>query len=118
MAAAVSGTEAIRTWDEHRIGIEALLARLGTNRERGLSLEECEQKHAEFGDNTLSKKDTVPWYCLFLKELTGYFQLLLWFGSLLCFIGYAIQTDKSDRSNLYLGWVLALVVIVTGIFSY
>jgi len=53
-----------------------------------------------------------------LKELTGFFSLLLWFGSVLCFIGYAIQEDKEDPSNLYLGWVLAIVVLITGIFSY
>jgi len=38
MAAAVSGTEAIRTWDDHRIGIEALCARLGTNKDTGLTI--------------------------------------------------------------------------------
>lgn len=53
-----------------------------------------------------------------MKELTGFFSLLLWFGSVLCFIGYAIQEDKEDPSNLYLGWVLAIVVLITGIFSY
>jgi len=55
---------------------------------------------------------------LFIHELTGFFSLLLWFGSVLCFIGYAIQDDQEDRSNLYLGVVLAGVTFVTGVFSY
>jgi sodium/potassium-transporting ATPase subunit alpha len=53
--------------------------------------------------------------------MTGFFSLLLWFGSALCFVGYGIQSpeDRSDDpSNLYLGIVLALVVFVTGCFSY
>jgi sodium/potassium-transporting ATPase subunit alpha len=53
-----------------------------------------------------------------LHELTGFFSLLLWFGSFLCFIGFAIQEDKEDLSNLYLGIVLAVVVTLTGVFSY
>lgn len=44
--------------------------------------------------------------------------MLLWFGSILCFIGFGIQPDKSDMSNLYLGIVLAVVTLATGIFSY
>ena len=54
----------------------------------------------------------------FLKEMTGFFSLLLWFGAFLCFIGYGIQKEKSDKSNLYLGIVLATVVFITGCFSY
>jgi len=37
MQSAVSGTEAIRTWDEHRIGIEALAKRLKTHTKNGLT---------------------------------------------------------------------------------
>lgn len=60
----------------------------------------------------------MPWYCLFFHELTGFFSLLLWFGSFLCFIGFGIQEDKEDKANLYLGIVLAVVTLLTGIFSY
>jgi sodium/potassium-transporting ATPase subunit alpha len=50
--------------------------------------------------------------------MIGFFSLLLWFGSALCFIGFIIQTDKEDLSNLYLGIVLAVVTFLTGCFSY
>lgn len=53
-----------------------------------------------------------------MKEQTGFFSLLLWFGAFLCFIAYGISSDKSDRSNLYLGAVLSIVVFLTGVFSY
>lgn len=58
----------------------------------------------------------MPWYCMFIHEMTGFFSLLLWFGAFLCFVGFAI--DRKDPSNLYLGFVLTGVVIITGIFSY
>lgn len=115
---AVRGTEAIRTWDEHRIGITALAQRLGTPLETGLTAEAAKAAHARYGDNALTKKEVVPWYCLFLHELTGFFSLLLWFGSFLCFIGYGIQEDKTDKANLWLGIVLGVVVFLTGVFSY
>ena len=118
MQDAVSGTEAIRTWDEHRIGVDALAQRLGTDKVNGLSAQQAAQKHAEHGDNALTKKASKAWYVLFIEELTGFFSLLLWLGSFLCFIGFGIQEDKEDKSNLYLGIVLAIVVFLTGVFSY
>jgi sodium/potassium-transporting ATPase subunit alpha len=118
MADAVSGTEAIRTWDDHKIGIPALAAKFKTNKDTGLTEAQAKAAHLEFGDNALSKKAAVPWYCLFLHEMIGFFSLLLWFGSALCFIGFIIQKDKEDLSNLYLGIVLAVVTFLTGCFSY
>jgi len=115
---AISGTEAIRTWDDHRIGKDALAKRFKTNCDKGLTEGEAKAIHAEYGDNALSKKESVPWYCLFLHEMLGIFSLLLWFGSALCFIGFAISEDKEDKSNLYLGLVLAIVTFLTGCFSY
>ena len=47
--------------------------------------------------------------------------MLLWVGAFLCFLAYSIQASSYDdvqADNLYLGIVLATVVIVTGIFSY
>ena len=47
--------------------------------------------------------------------------MLLWFGAVLCFIAYSIQAtafEEPPDDNLYLGIVLSVVVIVTGIFSY
>lgn len=119
MSDAVKGTEAIRQWDDHKIGPKKLAERLGTSMESGFTSQQAKDKHTEVGDNALTKKDAVPWYCLFIHELTGFFSLLLWFGGILCFIGYAIQEDGGlDKSNLYLGIVLVFVVIATGIFSY
>jgi len=48
----------------------------------------------------LTEKKGLPWYCVFLHELTGFFALLLWFGAFLCFIGYGIQDNKDDKSNV------------------
>ena len=118
MSNAITGTEAIREWDEHRVGIEALCLKFQTDKEKGLTSEAAKKLHEHYGDNALTKKNAVPWYCLFLHEMIGFFSLLLWFGSALCFVGYILQEDKEDKANLYLGIVLAVVTFLTGCFSY
>ena len=118
MSDAVSGTEAIRTWTDHRIGPQALAEKFNTDMKTGLASAAAKTKAAEVGENALTKKDVVPWYIMFLKEMIGFFSLLLWFGSALCFIGFIIQADKEDKANLYLGIVLAAVTFLTGCFSY
>jgi len=101
------------------IGPAKLCEKLGTpSKESGLTSELAAAKHLEWGDNALQKKDAIPWYVMFFHELTGFFSLLLWAGSFLCFIGFGIQEDREDLSNLYLGIVLSTVTLVTGIFSY
>ena len=45
----------------------------------------------------------------------GFYSLLLWEGSIFCFVDYGL---KKKIDNFYLGIVLAFVVLVTGIFAY
>ena len=59
-------------------------------------------------------------------QMFGGFSTLLWVGSVLCFIAYGVQKsqeqpddeEKVPADNLYLGVVLAAVVVITGIFEY
>ena len=116
MSDAVSSTEAIRTWKEHLMQAEDLAKKLDSDVKNGMTQAEALKKNQEQGDNTLKKKESKPWYCVFWEEMTGFFSLLLWFGSFLCFIGFAL--DPLDPHNLYLGIVLAVVTFATGCFSY
>jgi len=77
-------------------------------------------KGFNFQNKITSKKNVSPWVRFARQFFTG-FSLLLWCGSLLCLIIYAFQAKGYDDlrdDNLYLGILLAIVVIVTGIFSY
>lgn len=115
---AIVGTEAVRTWNDHKIGIQKLCEKFQTSVSSGLPTEYANQKRKDYGKNILSKKNSMPWYCLFLREMTGYFSQLLWLGSVLCFIAYAIRENKSDVTNLYLGIALVLIVWINGCFTY
>lgn len=68
------------------------------------------------GKNALTPPTPRHPCLVFLDHQTGFFSLLLWFGGVLCFIGWGL--DKSAPDNLYLGIVLFVVVFLTGVFSY
>ena len=98
------------------------------------------------GPNSLTPPKQVPEIVKFLTQMFGGFSLLLWGGALLCFIAYGIEEagnpggtkdyvsitkslfsiDVSNKQwlffvvipQLFLGVVLVIVVIVTGVFSY
>ena len=100
---------------EHLLPPKELEVMLRTDFTAGLSHTEAAARLLRDGPNALTppKKDPL-WFKLFM-HLAGGFSLLLWAGSVLCFIVYAID---SSVENLTLGVVLAAVVTLTGIFSF
>jgi len=108
--------------DVHKVSKEELFKRWGvTNPERGLTPAQAEANIAEFGPNALTPPPTTPEWIKLCQNLFGGFAMLLWVGAILCFVAYTIQASAYEEppdDNLYLGIVLTLVVIVTGIFSY
>ncbi|KAK6168491.1 hypothetical protein SNE40_021012 [Patella caerulea] len=109
------------TMDEHKMPIEELYEKLSSDPNMGLSVEKAREVLLRDGPNALTPPKTTPEWIKFCKQLFGGFSLLLWIGAILCFIAYSIQASALEDppgDNLYLGIVLALVVIVTGCFSY
>ena len=82
----------------------------------GLTEKQIETGQKLFGFNELTPPPQTPEWVKCLHTQKGFFNLLLWAGSILCFISYAL--DQASPDNLYLGIVLAAVVIATGIFEY
>jgi sodium/potassium-transporting ATPase subunit alpha len=66
----------------------------------------------------LSEHKTLPWPIKLLLEFTGLFNYMLWIGAILCFAAFGMQTDKSDKSNMYLGFIVVGVVMVTGCLAF
>ena len=107
--------------DVHKIDIDELMKRFGSNLQNGLSKRQAEENFAKYGPNALTPPPTTPEWIKFCNNLFGGFALLLWFGAILCFIAYSIQAgayEEPPDDNLYLGIVLTVVVVVTGVFSY
>ncbi|CAG0914554.1 unnamed protein product [Notodromas monacha] len=107
--------------DVHKVPIEELYRRFQVDPDKGLSDKEAKMRLERDGPNALTPPPTTPEWVKFCKNLFGGFALLLWIGAILCFVAYSIQASTFEEppdDNLYLGCVLAAVVIVTGIFSY
>ncbi|XP_062499441.1 sodium/potassium-transporting ATPase subunit alpha-3-like [Corticium candelabrum] len=107
--------------DEHVVAVDELYRRFGTDPVKGLTDKAAADYLLRDGYNELTPPKTTPWWVKFGKQLFGGFSTMLWIGAVLCFFAYGIQSAKDDnpqRDNLFLGIVLAAVVIVTGCFSY
>uniref|UniRef100_F6Z6X5 Sodium/potassium-transporting ATPase subunit alpha n=1 Tax=Macaca mulatta TaxID=9544 RepID=F6Z6X5_MACMU len=87
----------------------------------GLSSTRAAELLARDGPNSLTPPKQTPEIVKFLKQMVGGFSVLLWVGAFLCWIAFGIEysSNKSaSLNNVYLGSVLVLVVIFTGIFAY
>merc|ERR1739838_516363 len=107
--------------DEHSIPLEELYARHETDPDKGLTSAKAAEFLARDGPNALTPPKTTPEWIKFAKNLFGGFATLLWIGAILCFCTYALEASRMEHpnvDNLYLGVVLATVVIITGCFQY
>lgn len=52
-----------------------------------------------------------------MKEITNWFAILLWVGSILCIVTYIVQ-PSGNLPNLYLAFVLIIVIFITGIITF
>lgn len=103
--------------DEHKIPLEELVYRFGTSLEAGMRTEMAFKRNAEEGDNKLPEKKKTPGWIRFLKEITNWFAIMLWIGSILCIVTYIVQ-PAGNLPNLYLAFVLIIVILITGIITF
>lgn len=101
---------------EHKVSVEELCRRVGTDPDNGLSPKEADNRLARDGPNVLSPPKVIPWYIKLLKQFGNFFAILLQVGSCLCFLSFILNHENDE--NLYLGIVLYAVVIITAIFTY
>jgi sodium/potassium-transporting ATPase subunit alpha len=75
------------------------------------------KRNLEEGDNKLPEKKKTPGWIRFLKEITNWFAIMLWVGSILCIVIYILQ-PLGNLPNLYLAFVLIIVILLTGVITY
>src|SRR3990167_6207769 len=115
-----NGHDTIKDMDQHKVSWAILCERFTVDEKTifttGLNKDDAAQRNLKEGDNVLSEKETVPWWMKLIHEWTSPFALLLWAGAVLCFIAYGLDTN--DPSNLYLGIVLGIVNMITGLVTF
>ncbi|XP_066920837.1 sodium/potassium-transporting ATPase subunit alpha-like [Clytia hemisphaerica] len=106
---------------EHSSDLDTLLKDYETSLEKGLTNEKAAANLERDGPNALTPPKTTPEWVKFCQQLFGGFSMLLWIGAILCFAAFTVRYFREEdpaMDELYLGIVLAVVVIITGCFSY
>lgn len=81
---------------DHICPIEELYQRFNSDNVKGLTSDEAEKKLTTLGKNKLTPPKTKPKWLLFLINLFGGFNLLLWLGSAASIISYIIERYKTE----------------------
>lgn len=64
---------------------------------QGLSKEKAEEVLRRDGPNSLTPPPTTPEWVKFCRQLFGGFAMLLWIGSILCFIAFGILVATEEE---------------------
>ncbi|KAF0698555.1 Aste57867_10837 [Aphanomyces stellatus] len=100
---------------EHQTSIPELCADLLTDPEFGMSTDNVEMRRQAEGLNILTPPKQTPEWVKLLREMTGFFSLLLLAGAIACFACYFLQYDITQ---IYTACALFVTILVTGFFSY
>ncbi|KAL3994994.1 NaH/K antiporter P-type ATPase alpha subunit family protein [Acanthocheilonema viteae] len=106
---------------EHQIPIEELCNELKVDIHKGHSEEKANQLLEQYGLNMLTPPKKRSELIAMLKCLFAGFNFLLWLGSFASIISYIMESRQdvdAKLDNLYMGIVLAVVVVITGLFAY
>jgi len=114
---AIDSSEKFREMEEHKKPMADLLMSLDVeSTDSGLTEERARQRLAMDGPNSLTEKKPTPWYVIYWHQISNFFALLLWAGSILCWIVYGLVPD--DPSNMYTAVVILLVIFGVGSASF
>lgn len=106
----------------HFFTLDQLSQVFDTHLENGLTEEKAKQMMASYGMNVIEGRKDNPLLSIFLRNMFGWFPAFLWIGGFLSilvhFIQYSIDTSDFSNENLYLGIIILLVVIFTGLFGF
>jgi len=102
---------------EHMLSHEELFKQMVTDPETGLNKDEAQMRLERDGPNVLTPAKTTPLWRLFINQLIGGFQMLLWAAALLAFISYGINREIASE-NIYIGIVLVIVILLSALFTF
>lgn len=105
---------------DHLLELEILCHKLHTNPTTGLTEEQARDVFFRDGPNALSPPKITPEYLKFLKCMFHGFAALLWVCAIICFILYGVTrlVEEPDVGIAWLGIIIVLICITSGIFAY
>lgn len=101
----------------HTYSFSELTTILNTDLLNGLSVQDSKSRLLRDGHNRLTPPKQIPWWVKLIKQLVGGFQLMLIGAAVLCWVVGNLSNPIDQQTN-FLGYVLIVVVVVTGIFAF
>jgi sodium/potassium-transporting ATPase subunit alpha len=101
----------------HSYSFAELSTILHTDITQGLTGSDAKTRLHRDGLNRLTPPKQTPWWIKLIKQLVGGFQLMLIGAAILCWV-VANLSNPVDQQTNFLGYVLVIVVVVTGIFAF
>lgn len=112
----------------HFLTPKQLEAVFRTNLKNGLTESHARELLERNGPNQLKELKGTSYWKVFRHNLFGWFQCVLWGGAILNFVAYFFAIRKksiddehgghSSKEYLYLGCVIAITIIGTGLFGF
>lgn len=101
----------------HTYSFPELTSILHTNLDNGISTQDSKTRLLRDGPNRLTPPVQTPWWIKLIKQLIGGFQLMLIGAAILCWVVGNLSNPIDQQTN-FLGYVLVVVVVVTGVFAF
>ena len=101
----------------HTYSFDEMTSILHTDLTNGLGGDDAKTRLLRDGPNRLTPPKQTPWWVKLIKQLVGGFQLMLIGAAVLCWV-VANLSNPVDQQTNFLGYVLVIVVVVTGVFAF
>jgi hypothetical protein len=101
----------------HTYSFQELASILHTDLINGLTVQDSKTRFQRDGPNRLTPPVQTPWWVKLIKQLIGGFQLMLIGAAILCWVVGNLSNPIDQQTN-FLGYVLVIVVVVTGVFAF
>ena len=99
----------VKTTD-HIMSADDLAKKYNSNVTTGLTTSVVDQHQNQYGKNQLTPAAKTPAWLRFAKNLFGGFAMLLWTGSVLCFIAYGIEKGQDPENTNQDNVSLAIII--------
>jgi hypothetical protein len=113
----LNGAKKVADIIAHTYTFDEMPTILHTDLTNGLSGDDAKTRLLRDGPNRLTPPKQTPWWVKLIKQLVGGFQLMLIGAAILCWV-VANLSNPVDQQTNFLGYVLVIVVVVTGVFAF
>ncbi|CAG2118794.1 unnamed protein product, partial [Medioppia subpectinata] len=105
------------TIQEHMYTFEKLCSELKTDLDNGVTDSEASYRYARDGPNAFTPPKQTPWFILLGREMSTAFAIIIWIASAISLICFFVSEPRNMQYYI-ITIALALVVIITGLYSY